>query len=247
MRARRGNSGIWAAATVAAALLVSFGACYRLLSARYARASESTQIPAGTLSALPLVLGDWVGTDAPLDEWVIRATDTQDHVSRTYRKAADEIVALFVGYGVNLRDLAPHRPEVCYPGAGWSLDRTDRVDDLPVDGGPPLSCQIHTFQRGGLVGDRVTVLNYYIVDGDYCSDVSLLRSRAWRKNSSATYAAQVQIVCQTGISPTRAEEAVRSLAADSAQLIRNLLVSAVETAVTNGKGSTAGAAETTHQ
>ncbi|MEE9293584.1 MAG: exosortase C-terminal domain/associated protein EpsI [Phycisphaerae bacterium] len=215
---------------MAALLVVACGAGYRVLAAHFARPLDSVRIPTGTLARLPLTIGDWAGRDVPLDDRVIIATDTDDHVNRVYRRSPRESVALFIGYGVNLRDLAPHRPEVCYPGAGWTLDRTQRLD-VNTEGVADLAVQLHQFHRGGLATDRVTVLNYYIVDGRYCQDVSLLRSKAWRRSDEPTYVAQVEIVCARTVAADQAALIVQRFAADSAPLIQSLLASAVRDAL----------------
>ncbi len=231
MHAAERKASLWPATAAAFAMLVASGVGFRLLASEYVRSSESIHVPVGTLATLPLEINGWFGSEVVMDERVLRATDTDDHVNRIYRRGPGEAVALFIGYGVNLRDLAPHRPEVCYPGAGWTLDQTRLVEDFEISEEPGFACQIHDFHRGGLAGQRVTVLNYYIVDGQFCGDVSLLRSRAWRGGGDSTYAAQVQIVDQVGTSPIQAEQAVRAFAADSARQIRTLLVSAVDAAL----------------
>ena len=217
------SSSLWSSAAVAVLLVVSGGVVYRVLAAGYARASQSVPIPAGTLAQLPIEIDEWVGIEQELDDRIIEATDTDDHLNRAYRRGGDA-VGLFVGYGVDLRDLAPHRPEVCYPGAGWLLAQTREIE-LDSDGG--FKAQVHRFYRGGFTADRITMLNYYIVDGAYCSNVSLLRSRAWQRDERATYAAQVQVVCGGAVDVERASDLVRSFAKASAPLIRDLLVSSV--------------------
>jgi len=180
-------------------------------------------------------LGDWTGRDVTLSDAVIRATDTDDHVNREYRRHDGQAaISLFVAYGVQLRDLAPHRPEVCYPGAGWTLVETLRPV-LDADAGE-LPCRVYRFSRGGLDARELTVLNYYIVDGQYCPDVSLLRSRAWRFKLQAQYAAQVQVACAVAVTQRVTPlEAVQAFAAVSASAIRNLLEEAVSNA-THGDG-----------
>ncbi len=111
------------AASVAFCLLLLSGAGYQWLAVRYARASQSVPIPAGSLSHLSLHIVGWTGRDVPIDPQIIRATDTDDHLNRAYiRSAARENVNLWVAYGVHYRDLMPHRPEVCYPSNGWTLN-----------------------------------------------------------------------------------------------------------------------------
>ena len=226
------------AAGVGLCLLVASGAGYQWLAERYARASESVPIPAGTLSRLPLSIGDWIGRDVPLDDRIIRATDTDDRVNRVYaRYATRQNVALWVAYGVHFRDLMPHRPEVCYPGNGWTLEETRRLELKAADGSP-LPCRVLKFTRGALRTERITVLNYYLLDGQFSPDVSALRNRTWRFKSDLQYVAQVQIICGDAPLQGNAETAVSDFAADSAAAIRGLLAKAV----LNATGRTVAAA-----
>jgi len=80
------------------------------------------------------------------------------------------------------------------------------------------------FSRGTLTTKKVVVLHYYIVDGEYSRDVSLLRSKAWKGSGTVRYVAQVQIV--TSISPNQtadsATKTVSTFAVESASLISRL-------------------------
>lgn len=228
---RRGNSVVTVGAVAAFLLLLAGGTAYRLLAARYDRPTNSIPLKPGSLAALPMIIGEWVGRDDPLDEAVVRATGTDDHINRTYTQAEAGVpVALFIAYGVRLRDLEPHRPEVCYPGAGWTLDEVETLT-LSLGKENNLPCRILRFDRGGFAPDRITVLNYYIVDGEYAPDVSLLRSKAWRFRDDASYAAQVQVVCGGSLKSKKADQWVRAFAVESAPAIRSLLVSAVKEAL----------------
>lgn len=223
----------WIGVLIACAVILGGGAGYRLLASQYARAAKSVPIPKGTLAKLPLEIASWTGIDEPLDPQVIKATDTDDHVNRIYRRFGSESVSVFIGYGVNLRDLAPHRPEVCYPGAGWTLEDSKHIEITAVDQ-TKLPVQVHRFYRGGLAAQRVTVLNYYLVDGAYCSDVSLLRSRASQGGAHA-YAAQVQIVTSASVDQF-ASAMVQDFAGESAPLIHRLLLDAVTESVAKSGG-----------
>jgi len=229
----------WVVAGVAIFLLVGSGAAYQLLAVRYARASESVPIPPGTLAQLPLRIGDWEGTDIPMKERIVQATDTDDHVNRKYyvRGRGRDAVALWVAYGVRFRDLMPHRPEVCYPGAGWTLQETRSVE-LKTPDGSAVPCRLHRFNRGTLQNERNVVLNYYLVDGEYNSDVSAVRKRVWRFNSGLQYVAQVQVTCPETLLQRAAGELVCQFAADSAEPIRTLLDEAVTTARFNADATT---------
>lgn len=204
-------------------LLLVGGVGYRLAAAHLGRTSTGIPLPRGTLARLPLEIGEWTGRDVPLDAQIIRATATDDHVNRLYvRQASREAAAVFIAYGVRPRDLLPHRPEVCYPGAGWTYERT-RMENIACADGSPLPCQIHSFHRGGLEAKRITVLNYYIVDGRLCGDISALRSLSWAHDGPSGYVAQVQIACNDSLPSERADNTVRRFAADSGDAIRTLL------------------------
>lgn len=136
----------------------------------------------------------WRGQDVPLAESVVRAAKVDDHISRIYTHPGQTVpVNLFIALGARARDLMPHRPEVCYPGAGWTLQQR-RTEILPASDGSDSEATMYTFGRGDLGGRSVVVLNFFVVDGQVCRDVSLLRSKAWRGQASIHYMCQVQVV-----------------------------------------------------
>jgi EpsI family protein len=218
-------------AAVAAGLLVlGFGLGYRVLAARLSAPVNTTPISPETLAQLPLQIGDWIGREVPLDEAIVRATDTDAHVNRRYlRHSGLESVSLYIATGVNARDLMPHRPEVCYTGSGWTLTKRDSME-LPLSNGMKLPCNVLQFSRGALGSSKVMVLDYYIVDGQYCSDISLLRSKAWRGSGTVDYVVQVQIVTSVSIAQTAdsARKIISDFASASAQSIADLFEDAVK-------------------
>ena len=159
-----------------------------------------------------------------MDEAIVRATDTDAHLNRRYtRRGGLEAVSFYIASGVKARDLMPHRPEVCYTGAGWTL--TDRRSvELPLSDSTKLPCNIMQFSRGALNMQKVVVLDYYLVDGQYCADVSLLRSKAWRGQGSVRYVAQIQIVTPVteALNAQAASKLVSDFAVESAVLTASL-------------------------
>ncbi|MCH7702615.1 MAG: EpsI family protein [Planctomycetes bacterium] len=232
MRLHSGHT-TWAASTVwvAVGLMIVTGVGYRAAAGRLSGLAGSVVLARGTLNALPLQIGPWNGSDVALDERIVKATDTDDHVSRRYvRSDGRGEVSLFIAYGVRFRDLMPHRPEVCYTGAGWSLEETSE-HALTIEDEVELPCLVHRFGHGGLGSRSVTVLNYYIIDGQFCKDVSLLRSHAWHLETDVRYVVQVQIASSGRGLRNRATEIVSAFAADSAPAIRRTLEDAVEKAM----------------
>ena len=209
------------AAGAALCLLIGSGAGYRILAQYLAGPGSSAPLPPGALQRLPMKIGDWVGRDVKLGEAIVAATDTDAHVHRRDRKSnGSRGVALYVAYGVRARDLMPHRPEVCYPGNGWTL-RDVRSVNLPLADETILPCRIFRFSRAD---ENITVLNYYVVDGQRSPDVSLLRSKAWSGQGGIGYMAQVQITCggSQGLSGGSSDKAISAFAADSARDICDL-------------------------
>lgn len=212
------------AAVVAGFLMLISSAAYRVLAARLEAPVNTTSLPPAALERLPLQIESWKGKDVPLDEAIVRATDTEAHINRIYsRHNASENISLYIAYGVRARDLMPHRPEVCYTGAGWTLiDK--RSMELPLSDGMELPCKTFQFSRGTLNTKKTVLLNYYIVDGQYCRDVSLLRYKAWRGSGTVRYVAQVQIVASTTVNLTAdsAARIISDFAVESASSISKL-------------------------
>lgn len=220
----RNRKPVIVAAVAASFLMLISGLGYRALAARLAAPPDTTPIDPAALEQLPLQIGTWTGQEKPLDEVVVRAADTDAYISRTYSRRNDwESVWLYVAYGVRARDLMPHRPEVCYTGSGWTLvDR--RSVERPLSDGTKLPCNVLEFSRGALNTTKIMVLDYYIVDGEYCRDVSLLRSKAWRGSGKVDHVAQVQIVASitTALSTESAASIVSDFAVESASSISGL-------------------------
>jgi len=218
------------AAIVAGFLMLVSTAAYRILAARLEAPVNTTSLPPATLERLPQQIGGWLGQEVPLDEAIVRATDTDAHINRRYsRHNGSESILLYVACGVKARDLMPHRPEVCYTGAGWTLiDK--RSMELPLSDGMELPCMALQFSRGTLNTKKTILLNYYIVDGQYCRDVSLLRFKAWRGSGTVRYVAQIQIVASTTVNLTAdsAARIISEFAAESASSISRLFESPEE-------------------
>jgi len=224
------TGGSHAAALTAAVVLLTSGLGFRSLDRYLTHPTESIPLEPGTLATVPLQIATWRGEDVPLDDAVRQATDTDALLNRRYVRRGGEVVGFYLAYGVRSRDLMPHRPEVCYPAAGWSL--TDKAPlELALPDGTQLPCRVMQFARAGFDLQKMTVLNYYIVDGHICPDVSLLRSRVWWGSRGAQYTVQVQVTCWGTAGrqdPDARRKAVASFAVDSFEAIRSVLPSCTD-------------------
>lgn len=206
------------AAIAASFLMLIGGLMYRIL----ATPVNKTPINPAALERLPLQIGDWMGQDIPLDERTVRVAGIDAYVNRRY-SFPDGLgyVSLYIGCGVNVSEVLGHRPEICYSGAGWILvDR--RPMELPMNGGLKLPCSLFEFIRGGLGRNRLSVLNYLIVDGQFYSDISPVMPMAWRRFRAVDYVTRVQIVSTEVLTADLAIRTACAFAVDSAPYITRL-------------------------
>lgn len=193
MTDRQRSNSILAAVIVGTGFILSSGAAYKALAGHLARPADNTPLTQQDMDKLPADIGLWSGIPVQMDERIVRATDTDAHINRVYRKQGSlKSVWLYVAYGVQSRDLMPHRPEVCYPGNGWTLS-TKQSDNLQLNDKTTVDCTVYEFTKASIGADTITVLNFYIIDGRFAPDVSALRAKAWRGQAGVHYMAQVQI------------------------------------------------------
>jgi hypothetical protein len=102
-------------------LVLAFcGIVHGLWTDRWAHRSDLAQA-AATLDSLPLVLGDWHGTN--LDQAGERATAMAGTLSRRYlHRPTGKVVSIYIGCG-RPGPVSVHTPEVCYAGSGYQVDR----------------------------------------------------------------------------------------------------------------------------
>ncbi|MCP4256033.1 MAG: exosortase-associated EpsI family protein [Planctomycetes bacterium] len=208
-------------AIAASLLMLIFGLTHRILLARLAVSVNKIPIEPAAMKRLPLQIGDWTGQDIPLEEALLDATGRNAHISRQYSQNDSlESILLYVGSSISARALISHRPEVCYIGAGFTL-MDSRFMELPLKDGTKLPCNVFLFSRGGLVYKKVMVLNYFIIDGQFCGDFSVLRSKVWRGSDTIDYATQILIIASTEtlIADSTTTRLVFSFAIDSAKEI----------------------------
>lgn len=233
---------------VAALLLIFGGAGYRAAVAVFgSEALEKIALPT-PLSAFPLTLGDWAGTEVPVSEGVQRVAGNDDFLSRTYRKAlTGQTVNVYVGYTARPRTMLRHRPTVCYVSAGFSHLGTRNV---PLDPASGLKVMVHSFLKTDLVETRAIVLNYYVLAGAYTIDEGSFWSASWRtpnlSGDFGRYVAQVQVMAPIVTSEEAAIEAVKSFAIDSALELRRLLPGTPEFTAAAAGSAAAASAEGVH-
>lgn len=159
----------WGRVLLACAVLMAAGGV-RWLQARQVQAVLSSgRVSPFSLKSLPRKLGDWMAPEAKegiLDPEVIEATGCVDYVKRHYVNEQTGVgVDVLVLYGPAT---IAHRPEICYPGAGFKLVDGPRMRKFPVPGGQAVFLSL-IFAKGedGAPADREQVFYALRYPGHY--------------------------------------------------------------------------------
>lgn len=110
------------------------------------------------LAAVPLKVGQWRGTDVPLETRVVKALGTDDYLNRLYTGPDGSEVGLYVGYfGMQRTDESIHSPRNCLPGTGWQPIGSSYIS-LQLPDGRQIRINQYLVQKGF---DRQVVLYWY--------------------------------------------------------------------------------------
>lgn len=102
-----------------------------------ARAERPEAVPPRSeFKTLPMVLGDWRGTQGPpLQDDILAVLGVDDYLTRAYYKSRNEGVGIYIGYyGSQRQGDTMHSPQNCLPGAGWEFVSHSQLPlTVPVD------------------------------------------------------------------------------------------------------------------
>ena len=109
---------------------------------------DASVAPAIDVADIPVEIGDWVGEDVEIRDDTIQVLNAQSFISRIYRDPTGHAISMHVANWTNPNTIsaAPHHPEICFAGAGWSLlDR--RTTEFPTARGN-VPIELILFQKG---------------------------------------------------------------------------------------------------
>jgi hypothetical protein len=156
---RVGTGLPWSRVVLACALLAAAGGMRWWQEQRVEAVLASGRQSPFSLKNLPMERGDWKvpgGSEQALDPEIERVTGCVDYIKRHY-------VHEMTGVGVDVLVLygpatIAHRPEVCYPGAGFTLVDGPRIRQFDTRGGAKASFLSLIFAKGeGGAADRQQV------------------------------------------------------------------------------------------
>lgn len=139
----------WARVVLACLILAAAGGLRWWQEKRVQATLESGRTSPFPLKELPQTLGSWQvpeGREETLDPEVARVTGCVDYVKRHYMNEQTGVgVELLVLYGPST---IAHRPEVCYPGAGYQLVDGPRQRTFPTPQGGTATFLSLIFAKG---------------------------------------------------------------------------------------------------
>jgi len=112
------------------------------------------------LASLPHQLGEWTGTDVPMQQDVRDILGPGDFLQRFYENtsASQPYVDLFLAYFPSQRaGDTIHSPKHCLPGAGWLPTESGRIS-ISLPGRVPFEANRYVIAKGD---DRQLVLYWY--------------------------------------------------------------------------------------
>jgi hypothetical protein len=171
------GSGIpWGRVALACAVLVVAGGARFLQEWHVKTVLASGKASPFPLKNLPKVLGTWQvpgGREEVLDSEIVQVTRCVDYVKRHYVNDQTGVgVEMLVLYGPAT---IAHRPEVCYPGAGYELLDKAHERVLSVPGGQATLLSL-TFARGDPgAAERQQVFYSLRLGGRWTVDMDLKR------------------------------------------------------------------------
>jgi len=113
------------------------------------------------VSNFPITVGDWKGTDIPVEDKVYEILETKNLFIREYKNSEGEAIYFYVVYSEDNRKVS-HPPEVCLLGSGVSvvakapLQLTDTVkaNKLIVKKGDYAQLVAYWYKAGKLSTDK---------------------------------------------------------------------------------------------
>lgn len=97
-------------------VLVLLGSAVCLHAMSHGEANVSRQ----SLSLLPYAIGNWSGSEVPLDAETLKVVGVTDYANREYLSPTELPIQLYVGYYASQRTGDTiHSPKNCLPGSGW--------------------------------------------------------------------------------------------------------------------------------
>jgi hypothetical protein len=165
------------------------------------------------ISAVPMTMGDWEGTEIPIPTSARALLKPNIILSRSYRnRVTSDRGTLIIVQCRDTRDMAGHYPPICYPGQGWKKVGEYVPVELHIASRPVVAVR-YEFDRPDLgTSRRVVVYGFFAVPGaGFPSDMQQIRAIASDYVSRPYGAAQIQVVLDDSVEAQREVEVAEAL------------------------------------
>ncbi len=171
--------------------------------------------------SLPMIMGDWVGTDEPVPTAAVTLLRPNVLISRRFVNVRSGLVAnVLLVQCTDRRDLLGHYPPVCYPGQGWRITSNNlwnvRVKEVTIPAKTYKMVKPSTDKA-----ERMIVGNFMIMpDGRLVRDMTGLGRLSDKKSHNPFGAAQMQVVVPGYLTANVREQIFRELVTGHFPLIQ---------------------------
>ena len=170
--------------------------------------------PRTSLASFPLEFRNWVGTDIPIPDEILKSLGPGEFLQRTYQNqmTPGTYVDLYLAYLPNQRALDNHLPQDCLGASGWSPVESS-ITTLAFPGDEPFPANRYLIAKGS---DRQLVLFWYSAHGrriarDDWMDYYLVFNKL-RSNRSDSALIRMNTELRPGENPNDAEQRLLSFA-----------------------------------
>lgn len=201
----------------------------------HARSDGSFVPERSPLASFPIELSDWVGTDIPIPDEILKKLGPGEFLQRTYQTRTKEArtqedqtggqsnVDLYIAYLPNQTVLYRHLPQECLAGAGWSPVEFG-ITNLAFSGDAAFPVNRYLIAKGS---DRQLVLFWYSAHGRrVASEDSMewqLMLDSLRSNRSDNALIRLNTELRPGEQQAEAEQRLLSFAGLVNPLLKNYI------------------------
>ncbi len=181
---------------------------------------DASAAPAIDVTTIPAEIDGWIGENVEIRDDTIQVLKAQSFISRIYREPSGRAISIHVANWTNPNTIsaAPHHPEVCFAGAGWSLLDRRTTEFSTARGKVPI--ELILFQKGQqrlVTGHwfRVGDVTYVDFNGFQKQRIKFWGKKSWPDTTKF-------LIQLSSPSLNAAEESIMSFAskvADASQLV----------------------------
>jgi hypothetical protein len=171
------------------------------------------------MDKVPHYIGLWEGHDEEFDRDALVLLKPNAKLQRLYtRYHSDEAVGMLIVQCADPRNMVGHYPEICYPSAGWNIDKAEAQDwhagRLVIPGVEYTISQERPTPRGPVRIRRIVRDFFVLPDGTMARDMDAIRAAAKTYRHLAFGAAQIQLLFEYEASPAQRDTDFNELVGD---------------------------------